>query len=56
VPVVLVVPAELLTEEMEKLQRSVAQLPDLLEVAHRSAISIMLKVCDSAADPVNTAS
>jgi CheY-like chemotaxis protein/anti-sigma regulatory factor (Ser/Thr protein kinase) len=55
VPVVLVVPGELLTEEMEKLQRSAAQLPDLVEVSFRSAISIMLDVCEAAAGPVNTA-
>jgi PAS domain S-box-containing protein len=55
VPVVLVVPGELLTEEMEKLQRSAAQLPDLVEISCRSAISIMLDVCEAAADPANTA-
>ncbi|MBA2671517.1 MAG: hypothetical protein H0U67_14185, partial [Gemmatimonadetes bacterium] len=54
VPVVLVVPGELLTEEMEDLQCSVDQLPDLVDVIYRSAISIMLEVCDSAANPVNT--
>jgi CheY-like chemotaxis protein len=55
VPVVLVVPGELLTEEMEELQRSVDQLPDLVDLFYRSAISIMLEVCDAAADPVKTA-
>jgi CheY-like chemotaxis protein len=55
VPVVVVVPGELLPEEMAELQLSVDHLPDLVDVLYRSTVSIMLEACDSAADPIDAA-
>jgi PAS domain S-box-containing protein len=55
VPVVLVVPAELRVEEMEALHHSIRELPGRVDVPRRSAVSIMVEICESAAPADRTA-
>lgn len=52
VPVVMVVPSELLPQEMEELQQSAKELPRRVDTPVRSAVSLMLEVC---ADRAGTA-